>query len=372
MNQTPKMILNARKQPDSPAKHLENLKTFWEHRSISLRGRRLVMQQLARLVMAGIPLVQAIAEISAASSNRRVRVALDKVRSALDKGDSLAVAVATAPEVFDESDVGLIGLGERTGNLSAVLERRLGAINRMIETRQRIISAVAYPVFLFLTGFFIMPLPSLISCGFAGYLREALVGPMILAGIVVFWVIGKMIVTRLGLGPNLRIAAWKIPGISLIYGRRITADFLENLTTAISAGLGLPETLATAAKATRDPLISQTCNRAIQLLEKGESFATALVTSGLFDDRVNLALVSGERTGSLDDSLKRLSVDLDAEFLRFLTIALKIVGTLILLSVMAYTALKILTAFAGVMGGADSESMKILDREIPGLFNTFD
>src|SRR5256714_5266303 len=125
--------------------------------NVSIRGGRarvrpndflLFNQQLAALLRAGIPILQAISMLRRRATSARLRVVLQEVEEAIRGGSALSQAFATQGSVFPRIYTASILAGERSGALDEVLSRYVTYMRRNVALRRKIRGALAYPVFL--------------------------------------------------------------------------------------------------------------------------------------------------------------------------------------------------------------------------------
>src|SRR5438445_721189 len=110
-------------------------------------------QQLAALLRAGIPILQAITMLRRRSASARLRMVLAEVEDSIRGGAALSQAFAAQGEMFPRIYTASILAGERSGALDDVLTRYVSYMRRSVALRRRIRGALAYPLFLLLASF---------------------------------------------------------------------------------------------------------------------------------------------------------------------------------------------------------------------------
>src|SRR5882757_8978459 len=110
-------------------------------------------QQLAALLRAGIPILQAITMLSRRATSVRLRVVLEEVETAIRGGAALSQAFAAQGSIFPRIYTASILAGERSGALDEVLSRYVTYMRRSVGLRRKIRGALAYPAFLLLASF---------------------------------------------------------------------------------------------------------------------------------------------------------------------------------------------------------------------------
>src|SRR5438067_6380194 len=105
-------------------------------------------QQLAALLRAGIPILQAISMLRRRATSVRLRVVLEEVEEAIRGGAALSQAFAAQGTTFPRIYTASILAGERSGALDEVLSRYVNYMRRSVGLRRKIRGALAYPMFL--------------------------------------------------------------------------------------------------------------------------------------------------------------------------------------------------------------------------------
>jgi len=105
-------------------------------------------QQLAALLRAGIPILQAITMLSRRATSVRLRAVLEEVETAIRGGAALSQAFAAQGSIFPRIYTASILAGERSGALDEVLSRYVSYMRRSVGLRRKIRGALAYPAFL--------------------------------------------------------------------------------------------------------------------------------------------------------------------------------------------------------------------------------
>ncbi|OUM89158.1 MAG: hypothetical protein BAA01_12340, partial [Bacillus thermozeamaize] len=103
-------------------------------------------RQFAALVRAGVTVVQSLEILTAQTSNKALKKALEQVTADVREGKSLQDAFSRHPKAFPEMFVNLIGVGEFSGQLETVLDRLADFYEKERTTRQKIVSALTYPL----------------------------------------------------------------------------------------------------------------------------------------------------------------------------------------------------------------------------------
>jgi general secretion pathway protein F/type IV pilus assembly protein PilC len=123
-----------------------------------VRGRYIAMlfSQLADLLRAGVALLRALETLERQASNPTLQDILRDVRAQVADGTSLADALAKHPNAFNELTISMVRAGQEGGFLEDVLERIAQFTEHQEDLRAKVVGALAYPIFLAVTGFIIL------------------------------------------------------------------------------------------------------------------------------------------------------------------------------------------------------------------------
>ena len=110
-------------------------------------------QQLAALIRAGIPILQAITMLQKRATSARLRTVLSAVEEQIRGGAALSEAFAAQGAIFPRIYTASILAGERSGALDEVLSRYVIYMRRSVGLRRKIRGALAYPIFLLFASF---------------------------------------------------------------------------------------------------------------------------------------------------------------------------------------------------------------------------
>lgn len=280
-------------------------------------------RQLAAFLRAGVPMLDAIQAISEESDNPTFRRALVGVNESLRGGDPLSAAMGQQAHVFPHFYVSMVRSAELTGQLDLVLDQLASYIERDIDARRKIRSALAYPAVIFfvasfaiivLTTFVLprfrtffealnakLPLPTRILLGTVGFLSEwgwLLLTFLILLGLAFY----LSLKTRRG-RKRFHSFLLRAPAIGGILRFSIIERFCRTLSALTEAGVPLPEAMATVADTTNNLVFEDGLLEIREAMLRGEGIATPIVRSKLFPGAVTQMVRVGEETGTLDQQL---------------------------------------------------------------------
>ena len=120
--------------------------------SVSIADLALMTRQLATLLKAKIQVVEAFSALVDQTENPRLKITLSEIRQKVNEGSSLAKALAEYPKIFDNVYVNMVEAGETSGTLDIVLLRLADFTESQLALRNRIKSAMTYPIIMMIAG----------------------------------------------------------------------------------------------------------------------------------------------------------------------------------------------------------------------------
>ena len=331
-------------------------------------------RQLAVFVKAGIPLTDALLTIGDETEDVALRRALGKIIDELRNGGLLSVAADNHPEVFPDYYVGILQAAELTGKLDESLEALAGYLEREIDTRAKVVSALSYPMVvmvmafgtvLVLAGYVLpqfvplfeelgadLPLPTRMMLFVSRFFTDlwfVTVGFFVLLSAIFLFLVktkqGKLLSDQLVL---------KIPVISGIVDYAILERFCRILGAMVRAGVPLPEGLKTTTDATSNSVYKERLEVARAHMLEGKGFSQPLIDTELFPGAAKQMFKVGEETGTLDEQLHVASIyfdrELESRIKKFTTlfepIMIVFVGVIV-----GFVAIALVSAMYGVLGG---------------------
>lgn len=285
-------------------------------------------RQFATLVRAGVPLVQTLALLAEQTNNPRLRQSLHHVSALVQEGESLQEAFGRQSNAFPEMFVHLIGVGEFTGQLPAVLERLADYYEKERSLRQKVISALVYPLTVLLVALGVslyllvsvvptfvqafeaqgipLPLPTQITLSVSQFLLDfwyLLLAVSILLGVLVAYVYrtpqGQRWYGRIQLA---------VPILGTLRKKNILARFSRTLALLVSSAVPILEALRLVGKSLGNDLYRQSLEEAVQGLSEGERIHVSLERQRkLFPPMVTQMIAIGEEAGTLDLMLDKLA-----------------------------------------------------------------
>lgn len=290
-------------------------------------------QQLAALLRAGIPILQAITMLRRRATAPRLRAVLENVEESIRGGAALSQAFAAQGSMFPRIYTASILAGERSGALDEVLSRYVSYMRRSVGLRRKIRGALAYPMFLliaclgmvvFLTTFVVprmsdlfagfgnnLPTITVIVLGISGWtMRNALwVVPLLIVATVLIFIWSRTPAGRLTIDRTLL----RLPLAGKLLVQMTTAQASRSLATLLAGGITIVESWEIAAESITNLELRRRSSAILPLIREGRSFTESLETANWMPELAVDMIGIGERSGSLREMLDEVATFYDAE-----------------------------------------------------------
>ncbi len=287
-------------------------------------------RQLATLVGAGIPLVDALAALSQQIENARLKTVFGEVRDKVNEGASLADALDQAGP-FSSLYISMVRAGETGGALEQVLERLADYLEGQQRLRNRVTSIIAYP--LAMLGFATVVVVALVTVVLPQIteLLESLDQPLpfytraiiTLSDVMRAWwwaflalgVLGALGL-RFAIGTERGRATWdatklRLPVLGRVARQIATSRFTRTLGTLLSGAIPITRALDISKHVTNNVVIGRAIDTARDAVTEGASLAAPLRASGHFPPMVTQMIEVGEQSGELEAMLVKIAETYD-------------------------------------------------------------
>ncbi len=302
---------------------------------IKPRQLMVVTRQLATLIDAGLPLLRGLQVLHRQERHPRLKQILADLGEAIQSGSTLADAMAQHPKVFSRLYVNMVKAGEIGGVLDVVLLRLAEFMEKMQKIRNKIISAMTYPVVVLIVAtvimFFLMTkivpkfkeifddllegkaLPVLTQMVMNVSQTLAQRAPVVIAGVIVLVVLIKLIGKTKGGRFAIDAAKMKMPIFGPLVEKTAIGRMTRTLGTLLQSGVPILQALTIV----RDTAGNEVVARGIQLVhdsvKEGENIAPPMEATRIFPPMVIGMVEVGEETGKLPDMLMRIADTYDDE-----------------------------------------------------------
>jgi type IV pilus assembly protein PilC len=290
-------------------------------------------RQMAVFIRSGIPVLEALDVMTDELGNKRFAIVLAQIADALRGGDTFAGAASAHPDVFPPYYLGILSSAELTGNLDTVLDQLADYIERDIEARRKVVSALMYPTIVLC--FAILAIAVIVGVALPHFqtffasltAKLPLVTRMLMAmanfvthdylqifAFLAVIVIVALLATFTEKGRELRDKLLlKIPVAGDLVITAIIERFCRILYSMVSAGVPLPDALQVTSDTTTNRVFRDGLANVRLAMMRGEGLAAPLIASGLFPATARHMFMVGERTGTMDDQLETAAIFYDRE-----------------------------------------------------------
>ncbi len=287
----------------------------------------IMTRQLATLVGASIPLVEALAALVDQVENPRLRRILSQVRQRVNEGSSLADALADHPKVFSNLYINMVRAGESSSALEIVLNRLADFTESQAKLRSKVMGALAYPAVMVIVAFIIVGiLFTTVIPKVTQIFKDMDVALPIYTRVLIwlsefasnYWYVAIMlaIVTVMGVRawlrtPNGKLTSdrWqlKLPIIGDLTRLIAMSRFSRTLSTLLSSGVDVLVAMEIVRNIVGNIVLQEVIEKARDRIREGESIAEPLRRSQEFPPMVCHMIAVGERSNQLEEMLRKIA-----------------------------------------------------------------
>jgi type IV pilus assembly protein PilC len=291
-------------------------------------------RQLATMMKAGVPLLQAFDIVGRGNPNPRVTKLLNDIRTDVETGTSLSVAFRKFPMYFDNLYCNLVEAGESAGILDQLLDRLAVYMEKTEAIKSKIKSALMYPISVLVVAFvvvavimiFVIPSFKEVFSNFGGELpMPTLVVIAMSEFFVQYW---YLIFGGLGGGAYFFMEAWKrnekmqhlmdgimlkLPVFGVLVEKSCIARWTRTLSTMFAAGVPLVEALDSVGGASGNWVFERATLKIQHEVSTGTALTVAMTNANLFPSMVLQMCSIGEESGSIDHMLAKAADFFESE-----------------------------------------------------------
>jgi type IV pilus assembly protein PilC len=300
---------------------------------VKLKDLSVFSRQFATMVNSGLPILKALNILSEQTESKELSKVVTEARLDVERGASLSAALSKHPKAFNNLYVSMIRAGETGGVLDSVLLRLADNIEREVELRQRVKSAMTYPVVVLLLVTMILtamllfvvpqfkdiytqlggtlPLPTKILLAISDAVRHFwyIVGAAAIVLTILFrrWKktpAGRAVVDALKL---------RVPVFGQLFHKQALSRFASTLSVLLRSGVPILQSLDIVSETVNNVVISRAVKDVEESVKEGESMAGPLEKHAVFPPMVVQMLGVGEETGAVDTMLEKVAQFYDNE-----------------------------------------------------------
>lgn len=287
----------------------------------------LFCRQLSTLLGAGVTILKSLEIISQQVASRKLYLIIRELQKNMEAGFSFHEAMAKHPGVFSELWINLVESGEASGNLSMVLSRLAGYLERNAAFKRKVVSALIYPAILLLVGLgallfltikiiptFVeifegfnvtLPLLTRILVGISAFIKKYIL--LVVGGLVAgFFLFKRYTRTRVG-RRNVERLVFKLPVFGEFFRVLVIERFTSEMSTLVESGVPILYSLEIAEHSVGNVVLGEIIRRIKDDVREGKPLSQPLERSGFFDPMAVQMVTIGEEIGELSNMFKRLN-----------------------------------------------------------------
>lgn len=334
--QSPALVkAQLRKQGINPEKvRKKSTSIFSKGKRIKPLDIALFTRQMATMLKAGVPLLQAFDIIGEGFDNANMRKLVDQVKQEVAAGNSFAASLRKCPQYFDELYCNLVDAGEQAGALDTLLDRVATYKEKSEALKAKIKKAMTYPTAVILvaavvTGILLVKVVPQFESVFSGFGAQLPAFTVMVIGLSEFmqsswWIllgglVGGFFGVKYALRRSEAFRDWrdkwllKLPLIGTLMYKSAVARYARTLSTTFAAGVPLVEALDSVSGATGNVVFKRAVQRIRQDVSTGMQLNFSMRASGIFPNLAIQMTAIGEESGALDDMLDKVASFYEAE-----------------------------------------------------------
>jgi type IV pilus assembly protein PilC len=300
---------------------------------VKLKDVAVFSRQFATMINAGLSLLRALYILAEQTENKALAEVANQIRIDVEKGASLSQALAKHPKVFNRLYISMVKAGEIGGVLDSVLLRLADTIEKQVELRRKVRSAMTYPLvvavlvllivsamLLFIIPMFEdlytelggkLPAPTQLLINISKFMRK-------------FWwlifgsEIAAVFLFRRWINSEDGRHKWdaiklKAPVFGPLVRKTALARFSRTLSALVRSGVPILESLDIVAETAGNHVVAEAVRDTQSAVKRGEPLARKLEDHAVFPPMVVQMMAVGEETGALDEMLDKIADFYDQE-----------------------------------------------------------
>jgi general secretion pathway protein F len=330
---------------------------------LSATDLSLLTRQFATLLVAGLPLVDALGVLVDQAQKKPIKALLADIREQIRGGKALSVVLESYEKDFSSIYVHMVRAGEASGALDQILFRLAEFLEKQQALRNKVTNAMLYPIIMLVIGtiilFFLitfvvpkitqvfaqqkqaLPWPTVALMSVSEFMADYW---MVLVGIVIggLYLIRRFTHTARGRMVADRVTL-RLPLIGDVARMVSISRLTSTLSTMLASGVQLLDALDVSKRVMNNRVLEETVEGARQNIREGETIADPLKRSGEFPALVTHMIAVGEKSGEMEEMLRRVSQIYDSEVERVIArltslmepIMILVMGAIVLFIVVA-------------------------------------
>lgn len=290
-------------------------------------------QQLAAMLDAGLPLVNALEALQDQVDDPVMQLIIRDVRVDVTSGTALSAACSKFPNAFPNLFVSMVQAGEASGNLSGMLAKVSGYFSATVKLMKKVKSAMTYPVTVLTIALALvnvllifvipvfgemfkdfgakLPTPTQILLDLSDFMK-AYWWLILGIGYGVFWALGKLAATPKGRRVKDQLI-YRLPIVGQLSQRVALSRFCRTYAILMRSGVPILQSLEICSRASGNIFIEDACADLSKHISQGGQFSEIIAMHNYFPSMVRHMSKAGEQTGNVDGMMEKISDFYDIE-----------------------------------------------------------
>jgi len=311
----------------------KDLKIPFLSNRIKLKDVAVFSRQFSTMINSGLSMLRSLYILADQTESKPLAEIVTQVRVDVERGASLSAALAKHPKAFNRLYVSMVRAGEAGGVLDSVLQRLATTIEKQVELRRKVKSAMTYPavvsglVLLLVTAMLLfvipmfqniygelggtLPVPTQILINISAIVRKW--WWVVLLGEIGFvWWFRRWINSETG-RKRWDTFRLRIPIFGGLARKTALARFARTLSALVRSGVPILESLDIVRETSGNWVVSEAVSDTAQHVKRGEPLSRRLEEHPVFPPMVVQMMAVGEETGALDEMLDKIADFYDQE-----------------------------------------------------------
>jgi type IV pilus assembly protein PilC len=311
----------------------ERNKTYGFFNKIKTRDLIAVFIHLEQLERAGVSIIDSISDLKETADSEIIKNLMAEVYEAIKNGSLFSESLSKHPDVFNPIHVGLISMGEKTGNLAASFGSIIEDLKWNMDIKRKTKQATTGPFFgIFVmcvvlgimttvvvpkvTGFIIaqglnLPIMTIALIGFSNFVKNNWY--FIIFAVPLIMIITKFLAKNSEMAVKIDDLKLKLPIFGPIISKIDAAKFCQFFAMTFKSGLGVIECLEASSSVIKNKAMKKSIIVVKQQVTDGQSLAKAIALTGYFPNLVIRMFKIGEESGNMETALQNIKFFYDRE-----------------------------------------------------------
>ena len=296
-------------------------------KKVKLEDLVVFSRQLATMIDAGIPLVNALSILAEQIENDSLKSIVSNVRQDIEAGMSFCDALAKHPLVFSDLFVNMVKAGEASGMLNEILDRLATFMEKQAALNRKIVSSLVYPAVVVSMAIIItavllikvvptfkgifdslggtLPIPTQVLILVSDLLRKYFLFSILFIGVSIY-LFKRYLKTQKGRYAFDRLTL-KAPVFGPLLRKLAVAKFSRTFSTLVKSGVSVLSALDIVSKTAGNKVVEEAVVNCSKSVRDGEPISRPLAKSGVFPPMVTRMINVGEQTGQLEKMLSKIA-----------------------------------------------------------------